>query len=115
MTLQPSGTDHGCDSGNDAGSRVRADASRAALHSESPVARDRRDEQAEHEALQNPGDDIANEQRILYRSRKYGNAMLKLHFLQTRLLAESGCKVRNRGETRRQQKRRKHPRRSEKP
>ena len=55
-------TDHGCDSGDHAGSRVGADPGGAALHSQSPVAGDRSDEQAKQEALQYPGDDVANEQ-----------------------------------------------------
>src|ERR1051326_3756373 len=54
--------DHGCDSGDHAGSGVSPDPSRASLYSKSTVTGDRGDEQSEHEALQDASNDIANEQ-----------------------------------------------------
>src|SRR5204862_8054652 len=74
------GTDYGCDGGDHAGSRVGPDSSRATLHGQAPVASDRGDEQAKHEALQYAGDDIANEQRIFYQIEKIWKRDAEIRF-----------------------------------
>src|SRR5581483_294380 len=64
--------DYRRDGRDHAGGRVGAYSRSAPSHRQTPVAGNGANEQTEHETFQNAGDDIANQQRVLYQVEKIG-------------------------------------------
>ena len=63
-------TDHGRDGGDDARGSGGTDAGRAAFNIQPAITGDRGDQQSEHKAFKNAGDDVADKERVAHQINK---------------------------------------------